>query len=86
MSKYFWQCIHVQYMEPRFASEDLIWPEAKLRAISDPRTQNEVSYTVYIPTTILYTIYFILSDVVLLGCHFVFTAHVQYYWHMLKQK
>ena len=34
------------------------------RAISDPRTQNSVSYTVYILTTILYTIYFILSDVV----------------------
>ena len=51
-------------MEPSFASEDLIWPSASPRAISDPRTQNEVSYTVYIPTNILYTVYFIVSDVI----------------------
>ena len=41
-------------------SEDVIWPEAKAMAISHSRTQNEVPYTAYIPTTMLYNIYFLL--------------------------
>ena len=48
------------YMGPSFGSEDVIWPEAKPRAILHPRTQNEVPYTAYIPTSMLYNIYFLL--------------------------
>ena len=50
----------MQYMGSSFGSEDVIWPEAKLRAISHARTQNSVPYTAYRLTTMLYNIYFLL--------------------------
>ena len=37
----------MHYMGPSFGSEDVIWPEAKPRAISHPRTQNEVPYILH---------------------------------------
>ena len=63
----------MQYMEPSFVSEDLIWPEAKPRAISHPRKQNEVPYIAYIPY--YYTIYDISSTfdgILVIVRHFVF--------------
>ena len=51
----------MQYMGPNFGSEDVIWTEVKPRAISHPRTQNKVPYTLNIYLPVCYIIYIFLT-------------------------